>query len=61
MHTGDVQHITRTSGVGQEVILIIEENMFTLHEVFRGIEIIIITTEGMVTEVKITIEIGVGH
>ena len=35
--------------------------MVTIHEVIGGIEIIIITTEGIVTEVKITIEIGVGH
>ena len=61
MHTGVIQYITTTSGVGQEVILTIEEAMDIICEVIKDTEIITIVIEGMVTEVRVTIEIEVGH
>ena len=60
MHTGVIQYITITLGVGQEVILTIEEAMDTIHEVIKDTEIITIVIRGMVTEVRV-IEIEVGH
>ena len=61
MYTGVIQHITRTLGVGQEVILTIEEAMDTIHGVIKDKEITTIVIEGTVTEVRVTIEIEVGH
>ena len=61
MHTGVNLHITRTLGVEQEVILIIKEATDIIHEVIRDIEIITMTTKGMVIEDKVTTEIEVGH
>ena len=61
MHTGVIQYITRTLGVGHEVILTIKEAMDTICEVIKDTEITTIIIEGMVTEVSVTIEIEVGH
>ena len=60
MYTGFVQHITRTLGVEQEVILTTEEAMDTIQEAIKDTEITTII-EGMVTEVRVMIEIEVGH
>ena len=61
MHTRVIQYITRTLGVGQEVIVTIEEAMDTIHKVIKDTEITTIVIEGTVTEVIVTIEIEVGH
>ena len=61
MHTEVIQCITRTLGVGQEVILTIEEAMDTICKVIKDTEITTITIEGTVTEVRVMIEIEVGH
>ena len=61
MHTGVIQYITRMLEVGQEVILTIEEAMDTIHEVIKDTEITTIVIEGTVTEIRVMIEIEVGH
>ena len=61
MPIGDVQCITKTLEVELEVILAIEKIMDMTCEVARGIKTITMFTEGMGIEVKIVIEIGVGH
>ena len=61
MHTGVIQYITRMLGVGQEVILTIEEAMDTIREVIKDKEITTIVIEGKVTEIRVMIEIEVGH
>ena len=47
--------------VGPEEILAIEEIMDITCEVVRGIEIIIMIIEEIIIEVKVMIEIRVGH
>ena len=61
MHTGVIQYKTRTLGVGQEVIVTIEEAMDIICEVIKDTEIITIVIERMVTEVRVMIETEVGH
>ena len=61
MHTRVIQDITRTLGVGQEVILTIEEAVDIIHKVIKDTEIITIFIEGMPTEIRVMIEIEVGH
>ena len=61
MHIEDVQCIIKVLEVGQEVILAIEEVMDITCEVVRGIETITMIIEGIITEVKVMIEIGVGN
>ena len=61
MHTGVIQYITRTFRLKQEVILTIDEAMDIICEVIKDTEIITIVIEGMVTEVRVMIEIEVGH
>ena len=61
MHIGDIQHITKTLEVEWEVILITEGTMDITREVVRGTETIIMIIEGMTIEVKVMVEIGVGH
>ena len=61
MSIGDIQCITKTSEVELEVILVIEEIMDITHKVARGIKTITMITEGIIIEVKIMVEIGVGH
>ena len=55
------QCITKTLEVELEVVLAIEEIMDITCEVARGIETITRITEGIIIEVKIMVEIGVGH
>ena len=61
MPIGDVQCITKTSEVELEVILAIEEIMDIMCEVARGIKTITMITEGIIIQIKIMVEIGVGH
>ena len=61
MHTGVIQYLTRTLGVGHEVISTKEEAMDTICKVIKDTEITTIVIEGMVTEVRVMIEIEVGH
>ena len=61
MCIGDVQCTIKILEVGPEVILAIEEIMDITHEVVRGIEIIAMIIEEIIIEVKVMIEIGVGH
>ena len=62
MHTEDVQDIVKIIEAGQDMILIIEVVMGIMQEVIQGLEgIIIVIIEEVVIEIKITIEIGVGH
>ena len=61
MHTGVILYIIRTLGVGQEVILTIEEAMNIIHKVIKDTEIITTAIEGTVAEVRVTIEIEAGH
>ena len=61
MPIGDIQCTTKTLEVELEVILVIEEIMDIMHKVARGIETIPMIIEGIIVEVKIMVEIGVGH
>ena len=61
MHIGDIQCTTKILEVGPEVILVIEEIMDKTCEVVRGIKIITMIIEETIIEVKVMIEIGVGH
>ena len=61
MPIGDVQCITKTLKVELEVISAIEEIMDMTHEVAISIETITMITEGIIIELKIMVEIGVGH
>ena len=61
MIIGGIQGIIKILGVGLEITLAIEEIMDIMHEVVRGIKTITMTTEGIIIEVKVMIEIGVGH
>ena len=61
MPIGVIPHIIRILGAEQEVALIIDKTKYIICEVIRDIEIIIIITEEMVIEVKITTVIEVGH
>ena len=61
MSIGDIQYITKISEVDLEVILAVEEIMDITGEVARGIKTITMITEGIIIEVKIMVEIGVGH
>ena len=60
--TEDDQGMDKTIEVGQDMILIVEVVTDIIQEVIKGMENrIIITTEGETLEIKIIIEIGVGH
>ena len=61
MPIGDVQCITKTLEVEIEVILVIEEIMDITCKVARGIKTFTMITEGIIIEVKIMVEIEVGH
>ena len=62
MHTEDEQGMDKAIEVGQDMIQIIEVVMDIIQEVIKGIgDRILITTEEETLEIKITIEIGVGH
>ena len=62
MHTEDDKGMDKTTELGQVMILIIEVVTDIIREVVKGMgDKIIITTEGETLEIKITIEIGVGH
>ena len=63
VHTEDDQGIDKTIEVGQDMILIIEVVTDIIQEVIKGMgdRIIIRTIEGEMLEIKIMIEIGVGH
>ena len=62
MCTEDIQDIIKIIEVGQDMILVIEVVMGIIQEVIQGMEgIIIVIIEEVVIEIKITIEIGVGH
>ena len=50
----------RTSEVGQDIILIAEVIMITMHKVIRGMRGTIVI-EGMIIGIDFMIEIGVGH
>ena len=62
MHTEDIQDIIKIIEVGQDMILIAEVAMGIIQEVTQGMEgIITVIIEEVVIEIKIMIEIGVGH
>ena len=61
MHTGDIQCIIKILEVGLEAIIAIEEITDIICEVIRGTETITMITEGIIIEVEVMIEIGVGH
>ena len=61
MHIGDIHSIIKILEVGLEVILTIEEVMDITCEVVRGNKTITMIMEGIITEVKVIIEIAVGH
>ena len=61
MHIGDVQCTIKVLEVGIEVILATEENMDITCEVVRGIETITMIIEETIIEIRVMIEIGVGH
>ena len=61
MHIGDIQCIIKILEVGLEVIIAIEEIMDTMHKVVRDTKTIAMTIEGIIIEVEVMIEIGVGH
>ena len=62
MHIEDVQDIIKIIEVGQDMILVIEVVTGIIQEVIKGMEgIIVVMTEEVVIEIKIMIEIGVGH
>ena len=61
MHIRDDQCIIKTLEVGLEVILATEEIMDIICEVVRSIKTTTMTIEGIIIEVKVMIEIGVGH
>ena len=61
MPIGDVQGTVKISEVGPEVILTIEVIMDITHRVVRGIITITVIIEEIIIEVKVKIEIGVGH
>ena len=62
-HIEDDQGMDKAIEVGQGMIPIIEIVTGIIQKIVRGMEdrIIIITTEGETLEIKIRIEIGVGH
>ena len=61
MQIGDIQCTIKILEVGPEDIFAIEEIMDITCEVVRGIKIIIMIIEEIIIEVKVMIEIGVGH
>ena len=62
MHIEDVQGIIKIIEVGQDMILVIEVVMGIIQDIIKGMDgIIIVITEEVVLEIKITIEIGVGY
>ena len=62
MHTEDIQDIVKIIEAGQDMILIIEVVMGIIQEVIEGMEgIIIVIIEEVAIEIKIMIEIRVGH
>ena len=61
MLIGDTHHTIKTLEVETEITLAIEENMGTTCEVIRGIETITMIIGETIIEVKVMIEIGVGH
>ena len=62
MHTEDDQGMDKTIEVGQDMILIIEVVTVIIQEVIKGIgDRIIITIEEETLEIRIMVEIGVGH
>ena len=58
---GDIQYTIRTLEAGWHIILIAEVIMVIMHEVIRGIQVIIIIIEGKIIGIDFMIEIGVGH
>ena len=61
MDIGVIQHITRTSEVGQGIILITEVVKVTMHEVIRDMGEIMVIIEGMIIWIEFMTGIGVGH
>ena len=63
MHRKNVQDIVKIIEAGEDMILIIEVVTDIVQEVTKGMGdiIMIITIEGVVIEIKITIGTGVGH
>ena len=62
MHTEDIQNVIKMLGVGQDMILIEGVVMGTIQEGVRDlVEIVIMIMEEVVIEIKIMVEIGVGH
>ena len=61
MHIGDVQCIIKILEVGLEVIIAIEEIMDIMCEVITSTKTITMIIEGIIIEVEVMIEIGVGH
>ena len=59
MHTGDAHHTIKILEVDIEVNLIIEEAVGIILEVVRDAGTIIMTTGGIIIEVKIRVEIEV--
>ena len=63
MSTEDARDIIKIIEAGQDIILIIEVVIGTICEAIKGMEdiiIMMIITEWVVIEIKVTIEIGVG-
>ena len=61
MCTEESQDTIKIIEVGQDMILGIEVDMGIIQEVIRVMEEIIIIIEEVIIEIKIMIEIGVGH
>ena len=62
MYTEDVKDIIKILGVGQDMIPIEEVVMGTIQQVVRDLVGIVITImEGVIIEIKIMVEIGLGH
>ena len=61
MHIGDAHHIINILEVETEVTVAIEEIMGITLKVVRGIETITMIIGETIIEVKVMIEIGVGH
>ena len=62
MCTEDIQDVIKIIEVGQDMILVIEVVMGIIQQVIQGMEgIIIVIIEEVVIEIRIMIEIGVGH
>ena len=61
MHIRDAQCIIKILEIGLEAIIAIEKIMDIMCEVIRDTKTITMIIEGIIIEVEVMIEIGVGH